>query len=135
MQQSNIISLQRAREERVVETTLKHVETIQVDPKVCPTCKFPIRDDAHGWTKTYGEHTCTESHHKKYGYCEVPCPTCSGGVQDKLFARQKAAQLAHLFGGATIPFQYKDWTFSSFPSNADQQALQQVASRMWSLTI
>lgn len=125
MHQSKVIDLDQVRGRRVVEPTAvpsANVLPMQVDPNVCPTCKFPIRDNSHGWTKLYGEHTCSESHHKKYGYCEVPCPTCSVSVQDKLFTRQKAAQLSRLFGGANIPFQYKDWTFATFPSNADQFA-------------
>jgi DNA replication protein DnaC len=121
MQQSDTASL-----EQQVETTLQHIETMRLDPGVCSTCKRPIEDTAHGWVKLYGDHTCTEGHHKKYGYCEIPCPMCSGGVQARVWARQKAATLAHLFGGANIPWHFKDWTFASFPSNADQQAMEQV---------
>jgi hypothetical protein len=30
--------------------------TRQTDPLVCPTCKFPLQETAHGWVRDYSEH-------------------------------------------------------------------------------
>lgn len=115
-QPSNIIQFDQSR------------RSMHLEPNICPTCKAPIKDNEHGWLRVSDPKMPHTSVSPERGYKPllVPCSTCSGDVQAKREARQKAAQLSRLFGGANIPFQYKDWTFASFPGNADQQAKQQV---------
>lgn len=94
--------------------------------RVCPTCKYPFSELVHGWVKDYSEHSSHEGHYCKYGYCEVPCPTCSGDAQTRALARKQAELVARLFGGANIPYMYRNWTFETYPANADQKAKHEV---------
>lgn len=103
-----------------------------VKEETCPTCKFPLADSSFGWVKDYwGEkHIHSERCAQRYGFCLIPCPTCSGGVEAK-----RSAQLINaLFQDSNIPHYARDWTFDSYPSNADQDALEQVRLQisLWS---
>jgi DNA replication protein DnaC len=89
---------------------------------ICPTCKHPLSDTHFGNLIDYwpprGTHQHTERcasgrEFRKYGYCLIPCPTCSGGVT----AKRAARLINELFGDAHIPFYGKDWRFSSFPGD------------------
>lgn len=84
----------------------------------CPTCKFPLADTAHGWVKEYREHTCTDKCLQRYGFCLIPCPTCTGGVE----AKRQAQLINDLFQDSNIPHYARDWTFQTYPENADQKA-------------
>ena len=92
--------------------------------EVCPICHCPLADTAHGWVKEYRPHDDHSKCQRKYGFCLMPCPTCSGGVEAK-----RAAQLINdLFGDAHIPWYAKAWTYDNYPQDADQQALHVVKS-------
>jgi len=97
-----------------------------VDPKLCPTCKIPLAENSHGWTKNYSKHTDHSKHIQQFGYCLEPCPTCTGGVEQAREAQRKAARVTHLFGVSQIPFYARDWTFASFPSDGDALSRKQV---------
>ncbi len=100
--------------------------------ETCPTCKFPLADSAFGWVKDYwGEkHIHSERCQQRYGFCLIPCPTCSGGVE----AKRSAQLINQLFQDSNIPHYARDWTFDSYPDNADQDALDQVRLQisLWS---
>lgn len=92
----------------------------------CPTCQFPLSKERHGWTKDYSQHTDHSGHLQRYGYCLVPCPTCSGNVQQYAEAMRRAENVSSLFGASQIPHHAKRWSFSSFPADGDQQAFHQM---------
>jgi len=94
--------------------------------EVCPTCKFPLADVAHGWVKEYREHEPTEKCLQRYGFCLIPCPTCTGGVE----AKRQAQLINDLFTDSNIPHYARDWTFQSYPENADQKARLAVQTRI-----
>jgi len=98
------------------------MEPVGYDPQVCPACKIPLADSAHGWTKLYAAHTNCTGHRKQYGYCLIPCPTCTGPVERLREAQRKAATVARLFGASQIPFYARSWTFASFPETGDHQS-------------
>jgi DNA replication protein DnaC len=99
------------------------------DANACPVCHFPLMDDAHGWVKEYDGHNEHAGHHQRYGYCEVPCPACSGDVQNKVAARKRAELVARLFGGADIPHDARTWTFATFPHDSEKrEAMQRVSA-------
>jgi DNA replication protein DnaC len=124
MQQAS--SIARAAHLQLVKPGVEVMEPVGYDPKVCPTCKTPLSDDAHGWTKLYGDHRNHAGHLERYGYCLVPCRTCSGPVEHLREAQRKAATVARLFGASQIPFYAKKWTFDSFPAEGDRKSLAQV---------
>lgn len=102
--------------------------------ETCPTCKTPLEETSHGWVKEYslhqiGEHGHSERCYRKFDYCEIPCPMCSGGVE----AKRQAMLINELFRDSNIPSYARDWTFTSYPKNADQQAMRQLALQvnMW----
>lgn len=89
----------------------------------CPTCKHPLAGTSHGWLREYsrheiGEHGHSERCYQKYDFCLVPCPTCTGGVE----AKRQAQLINDLFQDSNIPHYAKEWTFQSYPENADQKA-------------
>ena len=96
------------------------------EEEVCPTCKFPLAGTSHGWVKEYHEHTCTDKCLQRYGYCLIPCPTCTGGVE----AKRQAQLINDLFKDSNIPHYARDWTFDSYPDDADHKALMAVRTRM-----
>ena len=96
-----------------------------VEPLTCSTCHTPI-DAAPGRIREYRPHTDHTGHAMKYGYCEIPCPTCSGDAMVRRAARQQAELVQRIFGGADIPWKMRDWEFSSFPTTGDQSALEAV---------
>ena len=103
-----------------------------VREETCPTCKFPLANSAYGWVKDYwGEkHIHSERCQQRYGFCLIPCPTCSGGVEAK-----RSAQLINaLFADSNIPHYARDWTFDSYPADADQDAKRETHTQitLWS---
>jgi DNA replication protein DnaC len=93
---------------------------------VCPTCLFPLKGTAHGWVKDYSTHFDHAGHYPKFGYCEVPCPTCAGDAERRRSAKQQAELVSRLFGTSQIPFQARTWTFGTYPADADQDAYRLV---------
>jgi DNA replication protein DnaC len=77
--------------------------------------------------KDYSSHSEHTGHAQKFGYCEVPCPTCSGGVQEKMEARRKSAMVARLFGDSQIPHHARTWTFNTLPADVDRNAVDTTA--------
>ncbi len=107
--------------ERTKRRDVPAMPPVIVQGETCPTCKFPLADTAHGWVKEYREHEHNERCDRKFGYCCVPCPMCSGGVT----AKRQAQMINDLFGDAHIPFYARDWTFTSFPGDkAAKRAVQ-----------
>lgn len=93
-----------------------------VAPLICSTCKWPINESVHGWLVSNASRNGPLG-----GKTElVPCPACSGDVQQRNHARKQAELVQRLFGGADIPWSMKDWDFSSFPFYGDQGAKAQV---------
>src|SRR5258707_9936065 len=109
----------------------KLVNNISIFPRTqpietCPTCKTPLEETSHGWVRAYWlrealelgvephtEHT--DKCHKYMGYCMLPCPMCSGGVE----AKRLAHMINELFKDSNIPHYARDWTFSTYPNDAD----------------
>jgi DNA replication protein DnaC len=105
--------------------------------EACPTCKTPLEELSHGWVKAYWReeaealglepHTYhTEKCAKRYGFCLIPCPMCSGGVE----AKHLAQTINSLFKDSNIPAYAQDWTFTNYPDNADSNARQIVSARV-----
>ena len=92
----------------------------------CPACMFPLAGTAHGWVKEYRKHEHTEKCHQYYGYCLVPCPMCTGGVE----AKRQAQLINELFRDSNIPHYAREWTFDSYPNDANQGAMRQVRARL-----
>lgn len=100
------------------------VPTVQAE--LCQTCFFPLNGTTHGWVKDYSQHFDHTGHNRKYGYCEVPCPTCTGDANQRALAQEQANLVLRLFRGCDIPPRAKDWTFSTYPIDADQAAKAKV---------
>jgi DNA replication protein DnaC len=97
----------------------------------CPTCKTPLEETSHGWVREHsyheiGEHGHSERCSRKFDFCLIPCPMCSGGVE----AKRLAQTINMLFSDSNIPAYAKDWTFNTFPEDADHKALFAVQSRL-----
>lgn len=90
-----------------------------VPPLVCPTCDTTLSENAHGWLRTGFVNGKTQI---------IPCPTCSGDVQQRNVARRQAELVQRLFGGADIPWKMRNYEFSSYPANGDERALKIVQS-------
>ena len=91
----------------------------QGEPFVCPECKFLLEDEKmHGWVKDYSKHLDHTGHHRKLGFCLVPCPLCS----DFAIAQRKAADVERLLGRAMLPYYAKSWNFGTVPDDVDQAA-------------
>jgi len=89
-------------------------------PFTCPRCKLTLTSPSmHGWLKDYSEHAEHTGHHRKFGYCEVPCPECTEQAQ----ARYKAEIVARLLGDSHIPHYMANWSFASAPADLDAQAM------------
>jgi DNA replication protein DnaC len=101
-----------------------------VHEETCPTCKFPLADSSFGWVKEYGQHYHSERCQQRYGFCLIPCPTCSGGVE----AKRSAQLINQLFHDSNIPHYARDWTFDSYPADADQEAKRETHTQitLWS---
>jgi len=98
----------------------------EAESKICQTCMFPLDGTAHGWLKDYSQHSDHTGHNKKFGYCEVPCPTCTGDANQRALAQEQANLVQRLFHGSDMPLRAKDWTFSTYPVDADQAAKAKV---------
>ena len=94
--------------------------------ETCPTCKTPLEEASHGWVKEYRQHEHTSACHRYYGYCMIPCPMCSGGVE----AKRQAQLINALFRDSNIPAYAKDWTFTTYPNDASNKALLAVRGRL-----
>lgn len=102
--------------------------------ETCPTCKTPLEETSHGWVREISKHELgerghSERCHRKFDYCEVPCPMCSGGVE----AKRQAMLINELFRDSNIPTYAQDWTFASYPKDADERAAHQLLAQvnMW----
>jgi DNA replication protein DnaC len=102
--------------------------TRQTNSVVCPTCKFPLQETAHGWVRDYSEHTDHADHHRKFGYCEVPCPTCTTLSMQRLSARRQAEHVMRLFGSSHLPQYARDWSFETLPTDVDAHAKAAISS-------
>jgi DNA replication protein DnaC len=89
---------------------------------VCPRCKCPLTDTSHGWVREDRWHEHNEKCIRLSGYCQIPCPLCSGGVE----AKRQAQLINELFGDAHIPWYARDWNFDTYPAHGDQNALEEV---------
>lgn len=100
------------------------------EEETCPTCKWYLADSEHGWLRVhwqrFPEHVHTEKCLKYTGYCMVPCPMCSGGVE----AKRSAQLINDLFRDSNIPAYAKDWTFGTYPKDASSKALLAVRTRI-----
>lgn len=106
------------------------VRDIPPEAETCETCHFPLGTTAHGWLKDYSQHEDHAGHNKKFGYCEIPCPTCTGDANQRLLAQEQANLVQRLFHGSDMPLRAKDWTFSTYPIDADQYAKAHVTDFM-----
>lgn len=88
---------------------------IQTVEKECSTC------NGAGWTRRdeFGPDT-------DYRSVLVPCPSCTPDRRAKQSEVLQARLVDRLFGGTQIPYQARTWEFSTFPSNGDQHARDQV---------
>lgn len=94
------------------------------NPDICITCKMPLNATSYGWQRLYGEHSDHTGHLQRFGFCLIPCPMCSGGVE----AKRTARLITGLFGDAHIPFSAKDWGFHTIPKGVDAAAIKAVKS-------
>jgi DNA replication protein DnaC len=113
---------------RIFPTTQATARKPQQEEETCPTCKFPLADTAFGWVKDYwGEgHVHDAKCAERYGFCLIPCPTCSGGVE----AKRHAQLINDLFSDSNIPSYAQDWTFSTFPEDASKRALAETRTQI-----
>lgn len=88
-----------------------------IPPLECPTCHTEISDDAHGWLRTGFVDGKTQF---------IPCPTCSGDVQQRQATKRQAQLVQRLFGGADIPWKMRDYEFSSYPIHGDQRSMKAI---------
>lgn len=102
--------------------------------ETCPTCKTPLEETSHGWVREHSRHELGERGHsercyRKFDFCLVPCPMCSGGVE----AKRQAMLINELFRDSNIPAYARDWTFASYPKDADPDAMRQLLLQvnMW----
>lgn len=89
--------------------------------RTCPECGFPLRGDSHGYLRTgrfkVGKHGLENE--------LIDCPSCSGDV----LRRRKFERLRALMVEACIPPLYAEWSFATFPIDADkEQTVRDVAS-------
>ncbi len=122
-----IVSISERIEERLAALREKQralgIAPVPAIARVCPTCKYPFCETSHGWVKDYSQHEGHAGHQQKYGYCEIPCPDCASDARRRALAHQQAELVARLFGGAHIPHQARNWSFTSFPTGFDRQAI------------
>lgn len=86
--------------------------------QICPTCKFELRKESdHGWLNAgFDEQT--------HRTIVLPCPTCSKKAHSRLETSEQADLVNRLFGGSHIPHRMRHFTFASYPTSGDQNALQ-----------
>lgn len=101
-------------------------------PDNCPTCGCALDELAHGWVRRSTPHEDHAGHNKKYGYCEVPCPTCTGDAYQRRIAHEQAVLVHRLFGDSHLPWDTRNWTFETFPVHYDQRSLK-IARRFVAL--
>src|SRR6266567_938999 len=106
MDDNQIINLpeERARRAAVV------AEPYTPQEQTCPKCKCPLYDTTPGWIREDRPHTHDEKCLRRYGFCLIPCPMCSGGVE----AKRQAQLINELFGDAHIPWYAKEWNFGEY---------------------
>lgn len=122
MDENTIVSLPEKR----LQKRFAVPEPPQQEP-VCPECKCLLAATSHGWVRAYwpplGIHrNHSEKCHKKYGYCDIPCPLCTGGIE----AKRSAQLINELFGDAHIPWYARDWRFETLPEDRDGDVLDEV---------
>jgi DNA replication protein DnaC len=116
---------------RIFPTTTQATAHKPQPEETCPTCNFPLADQAFGWVKEYSVHDLNAPGHsercaQRYGFCLIPCPTCSGGVE----AKRHAQLINDLFGDSNIPHYAKEWTFATFPADASRKALAETRTQI-----
>jgi len=82
--------------------------------KVCPLCKYPIQDDAHGWLRS-----------RTVPGKAVPCHVCTPRVRAIKASRTLASKM-QMFGGSNIPDFAATWNFASYPPEGDLDAKEDV---------
>ena len=112
MNDENIVNLAEAR----LQKRFGPVPPPTPQEPVCPKCKCPLTDTSHGWVREDRWHVHNEQCHKKYGYCDIPCPMCSGGVE----AKRQAQLINELFGDAHIPWYAREWSFENYPDQGSE---------------
>src|SRR5579871_3475346 len=118
MEENQIVSLPEARARKAMVAP-----PVTIEEKVCHKCKFPLADSSHGWVREDRPHTHSEQCQKRYGYCLIPCPLCSGGIE----AKRQAQLINDLFGDAHIPFYAREWNFGDYLNKtANPEALETV---------
>jgi DNA replication protein DnaC len=101
------IDLQRRREWRIERPQRQgYMPPPKREVETCPTCKFPLASDTHGWVSTGYDDRLHRTN-------VIACPMCSGGIE----AKRQAQLINDLFGDAHIPWYAKDWGFSTYPKN------------------
>jgi DNA replication protein DnaC len=86
---------------------------VETEVRICPTCKLPIRDDAHGFVRHPDPTQFVKA---------VPCPQCSPRVKAIKAVKKMEQDLGDLFGGANIPDNAEPWEFATYPLDGDQVA-------------
>lgn len=92
----------------------------------CPQCRFPIRDDAHGWLRR--DLPLGHPDWGQYGPGKhyVPCPSCAN---DDWRQRNHWHRMRALLGTSRLPTIAADWSFDRFPQAAGKAtAVATVAS-------
>jgi DNA replication protein DnaC len=116
--------INRENPDRIQPTMSKIVDSLPA--LECPTCHHPISEFSYGHIREHRPHEDHTGHIQFYGYCEIPCPTCSVGAQERIALKKQAEFVQKLFGGADIPWKMRNYEFSSYPVNGDPQALRVV---------
>lgn len=116
----NIVNLAEARLQK------RYGPVAQPKPEpLCPKCKFPLADTSHGWVREDRYHEHDGKCLRRSGFCLIPCPMCSGGVE----AKRQAQLINELFGDAHIPWYAREWSFENYPDQ-ESAALSSVRAFM-----
>jgi DNA replication protein DnaC len=82
-----------------------------VDETMCPLCKNA------GWTRPDGfdPKICNK-------VVLIPCPRCIPRLRAQNAATRQVQLVDRLFGGPQIPYRARNWSFTTFPAEGDQNA-------------
>lgn len=89
----------------------------RVQHAICMLCKCPIQK---GVINRVSEGFDWE----RMKTIDKPCPACSAETVRQEAAKREASLLSRIFGDAQIPWRARNWTFETFPEDADQRAKQ-----------
>jgi DNA replication protein DnaC len=98
-------------------TTLREGQEYYI-PTICPTCKFELKEGAHGFT--YGGFIPGK------GTVLINCPTCTVEAHKQQARIQQIEMINRLFNGAHLPFGTRTWCFDTYPRDADPHAFNVV---------